>query len=135
MAIVAGRPEIMSDQPITLDFATLRQQAMSQLEQMSSGTWSDFNLHDPGITIMEVLCYTLTDIAYRSSYSIPDLLAGGGADPYESLHLAPAILPCHPVTLADMRRLVLDVEGVKNAWIEPVIQAIDFYYHSGKQEL
>lgn len=125
----------MSDQPITLDFATLRQQAMSQLEQMSGATWTDFNLHDPGITIMEVLCYALTDLAYRSSYSVPDLLAAGGAEPYESLHLAPQILPCNPVTIVDLRRLVLDVDGVKNAWIEPVSQSVDFYYHSGKQEL
>ena len=110
----------MADQPIALDFASLRQQAISQLEQMSGGAWTDFNLHDPGITIMEVLCYALTDLVYRTSYSVPDLLASGGANPYGSLHLAPEILSCHPVTITDLRRLALDVEGVKNAWIEPV---------------
>ena len=87
---------------------------------MSGGAWTDFNLHDPGITILEVLCYALTDLVYRTSYSMPDLLANGGANPYASLHLAPEILSCHPVTITDLRRLVLDVEGVKNAWIEPV---------------
>lgn len=110
----------MSDQPIALDFASLREQAISQLERMSGAAWTDFNLHDPGITIMEVFCYALTDLAYRTSYSIPDLLADGGGDEYESLHKAPDILPCCPVTVTDLRRLVLDVEGVKNAWIEEV---------------
>lgn len=125
----------MGDQPVAFDFASLRQQAISQLEQMSGGAWTDFNLHDPGITILEVLCYALTDLGYRSSYSIPDLLANNGANAYESLYLAPEILPCHPVTITDLRRLVLDVEGVKNAWIEPVQPPADFYYHPGKQEL
>ena len=125
----------MADQPIALDFASLRQQAISQLEQMTGGVWTDFNLHDPGITIMEALCYALTDLGYRISYSIPDLLANAGANPYESLHLAPEILPCHPVTITDLRRLVLDVEGVKNAWIQQVRPSVDFYYHAGKQEL
>ncbi len=125
----------MADQSTSLDFATLRQQAISQLEQMSGSSWTDFNLHDPGITMMEALCYALTDLVYRASYSIPDLLANGGDNPYESLYLAPDILPCHPVTVSDLRRLVLDVEGVKNAWIEQVRQSVDFYYHPGKQEL
>lgn len=125
----------MGDQPVPLDFAALRQQAISQLEQMSGGAWTDFNLHDPGITIMEALCYALTDLVYRSSYSIPDLLSDGGNNAYESLHLAPEILSCNPVTLCDMKRLVLDVEGVKNVWIEPVRPPVDFYFHPGKQQL
>ena len=124
----------MEDQPVALDFASLRQQAISQLEQMS-GAWTDFNLHDPGITIMEALCYALTDLVYRASYSIPDILSDGGNDAYESIHLAPEILSCNPVTLCDLRRLVLDVEGVKNVWIEPVQPAVDFYFHPGKQQL
>jgi hypothetical protein len=125
----------MEDQPIALDFASLRQQAISQLEQMSGRAWTDFNLHDPGITIMEALCYALSDLAYRASYSIPDLLSDGGNHAYESLHLAPEILSCNPVTLCDLRRLVLDVEGVKNVWIEPVRPAVDFYFHPGKRQL
>jgi len=125
----------VADQPVSLDFASLRQQAISQLERMSGGVWTDFNLHDPGITLMELLCYALTDLGYRTSYSIPDLLASGGGNAYESLHLAGEILPCHPVTLTDLRRLVLDVQGVKNAWIEPVRPVVDFYYHPGKQQL
>ncbi len=37
--------------------------------------------------------------------------------------------------MTDLRKVVLDVEGVKNAWIEPVQSTADFYYHPGKQEI
>jgi hypothetical protein len=118
-----------------MDFASLRQQAISLLEQMNGGKWTDFNLHDPGITILEVLCYVLTDLGYRANYSIPELIASAGSGSYQSLYSAPNILTCHPVTLTDIRKIVVDVEGVKNAWIEPLRSAADFYYHSGKHEI
>jgi hypothetical protein len=118
-----------------MDFASLRQQAISLLERMNGGEWTDFNLHDPGITILEVLCYVLTDLGYRASFSIPDLIASAGDGAYQSLYSAPNILTCHPVTLTDIRKIVVDVEGVKNAWIEPLRSAADFYYHSGKSEI
>lgn len=118
-----------------MDFASLRQQAISLLEQMNGGEWTDFNLHDPGITILEVLCYVLTDLGYRAGYSVPDLIASAGIGCYQSLYPAPRILTSHPVTLADLRKVAVDVEGVKNAWIEPLRPAADFYYHSGKHEI
>lgn len=41
---------------------------------MGSSLWTDYNIHDPGITILEALCYALTDIAYRAGWDINDLL-------------------------------------------------------------
>lgn len=102
-----------------MDFAALRQEGIRQLERLTGEQWTDFNVHDPGITILEQLCYALTDLGYRAGFEIPDLLADGGADPYKDLHPPARILTCRPVTLADLRRLILDVEGVENAWIEP----------------
>jgi len=118
-----------------MDFASLRQEAIALLEQMNGGEWTDFNVHDPGITILEVLCYVLTDLGYRAGYSIPDLIASAGGGCYQSLYPAPEILTTRPVTLTDLRKVVVDVEGVKNAWIEPLRPAADFYYHSGKHEI
>ena len=118
----------------TMDFDALRREAIRQLEKMSGGLWSDFNTHDPGITILEQLCYALTDLGYRIAHDVPDLLAEGGADPYASLYPPAEILPTRPVTLVDLRRLLLDVEGVRNAWIEPLWhdpvaeQEIPLYY-------
>ncbi|WP_437664816.1 hypothetical protein [Sorangium sp. So ce1182] len=119
-----------------MDYEFLRQEGIRQLERMTGGQWTDYNAHDPGITILEQLCYALSDLGYRTGYEIPDLLADGGGDPYRSLHLPAEILTSHPVTLADLRRLVLDVEGVKNAWVEPATaEALKLYYLPVEQEL
>src|SRR5215218_5633826 len=29
--------------------------------------WTDTNIHDPGITILQVLCYVITDLQFRSA--------------------------------------------------------------------
>lgn len=119
-----------------MDYALLRQEGIRQLERMTGGQWTDFNTHDPGITLLEQLCYALSDLGYRAGYEIPDLLADGGADPYQSLHLPAEILTSHPVTPADLRRLVLDVEGVKNAWVEPATaDALQPYYLPVEREI
>jgi len=106
-----------------LDYAFLRREGIRYLESLIGHAWSDFNAHDPGITILEQLCYAITDLAYRASYEVPDLLASGGEDPYRSLPRASAILPSDPVTLLDLRKLVIDVDGVHNAWIEQVTES------------
>ncbi|WP_437604663.1 hypothetical protein WMF20_25890 [Sorangium sp. So ce834] len=119
-----------------MDYALLRQEGIRQLERMTGGQWTDFNTHDPGITLLEQLCYALSDLGYRTGYEIPDLLADGGDDPYRSLHLPAEILTSHPVTPADLRRLVLDVEGVKNAWVEPATaDALQPYYLPVEREI
>src|SRR6185503_1849872 len=119
-----------------MDYEFLREEGIRQLERMTGGQWTDFNTHDPGITLLEQLCYALSDLGYRTAYDIPDLLADGGGDPYRSLHLPAEILTSHPVTPADLRRLVLDVEGVKNAWIEPVTaDALQLYYLPVEREI
>jgi hypothetical protein len=124
----------MSDLPLAANFAALRAQGISLLEQMNGGVWTDFNVHDPGITILEVLCYVLTDLAYRAGYSVQDLLASAGDSAAKSLYTAPEILTTNPVTVNDLRKVALDVDGVKNAWVEPA-ESTTFYYHAGKQEI
>ncbi len=111
-----------SRQQPALDYASLRREAIHQLERMAGGLWTDFNAHDPGITILEQLCYALTELTYRIDFPVPDLLADGGRDPYRDLYTPAQVLTSGPVTLVDLRKLVLDVVGVRNAWIEPVAE-------------
>lgn len=119
-----------------MDYASLRAEGIRLLERMNGGQWTDFNTHDPGITLLEQLCYALTDLGYRSQHKIPDLLAEGGRDPFASLPPPDQILTVQPVTIDDLRRIVLDVEGVRNAWVEAAFaDSVSLYHLPMKGEL
>jgi hypothetical protein len=105
---------------MSLDYASLRQEGIGHLQRLAGETWTDHNAHDPGITILEQLCYALTDLVYRAGYELPDLLAADGQNPYASLHGPAQILPSGAVTIEDLRKIVIDVPGVRNAWIDLV---------------
>lgn len=118
---------------VALDWAALRSAGIRRLERLAGHTWTDFNVHDPGITILEQLCYALTDLAYRASHDLPDLLAEDGSG---SLYTPAQILASEPVTLLDLRKLVVDVEGVKNAWVEVLASPRpELFYHEGRRTL
>ncbi|NOY84465.1 MAG: hypothetical protein GXO96_06545, partial [Nitrospirae bacterium] len=118
-----------------MDYAFLRQEGIRLIEKMAGKVWTDFNAHDPGITILEQLCYAITDLAYRINYDLPDLMAGKGRDPYQSLYGPAEILSSEPLTLIDFRKLIVDVPGVKNAWIELLEKPPPLYFHEGKNTL
>jgi len=108
-----------AEHPI-LDYPALLRQGMAELERLAGEPWTDFNAHDPGITLLELICYALTDLGYRTFHPIPDLLAEAGPDPALGLFTPAEALTTAAVTPDDLRRVVLDVPGVKNAWIERV---------------
>lgn len=106
------------------DYAALRRQGFEHIETLASELWTDYNVHDPGITTLEMLCYAITDLGYRTSYPIEDILAEETVvqSPNDARHFFTAreILPCNPVTQKDFRKIMLDVPGIKNAWLEMV---------------
>jgi len=101
------------------DYERLRAEGIALIQKLVGNVWTDFNAHDPGVTILEQVCYAITDLAYRIDYDMVDLLKREGKDAYASLPPPPQILPTRPVTLADLRKLVIDIPGIKNAWITP----------------
>ena len=54
--------------PQYLNFQVLRDIGIKRLQALSSDLWTDYNLHDPGVTILEVLCYAITDLGYRNNF-------------------------------------------------------------------
>ncbi len=107
-----------------LDYAFLRAEGLAHIQRLSSLIWTDHNLHDPGITALEILAYALTDLAYRTRFPTTDLMTGadGKTDPASVSGLAPAheVLTTAPRTIADYRRLLLRIEGLRNAWLDPM---------------
>src|SRR4051794_23957759 len=84
------------------DFWFLRSEGIRLLERLTGDTWTDYNLSDPGVTLLEVLCYAIADLSYRAGHSVADLLAENGRT--GTLPSAAHVLPCVPVTAADLRR-------------------------------
>jgi len=103
------------------DYDFLRKQAIRYIERLAGKTWTDYNTHDPGITLLEAVCYCLTDLGYRTSFNIKDLLAPKiPSKNYwkNTFYTAGQVLHTNPVTLLDFRKMVIDTDGVRNAWIE-----------------
>jgi hypothetical protein len=124
ITISKAKPTIKS-----MDYELLRTEAISYIQRVGGKIWTDYNSHDPGITILEVLCYAITDLGYRSNFPIQDLLADESGSLKNQFFPASKILPSTPVTINDYRKFLMDVEvvdeddlecpraGIKNAWI------------------
>ncbi len=103
--------------PPYLDFTTLRSNAINYLGPITGKYWTDYNIHDPGITTLEVLLYALMDLGYRTNLPIGSLLAGSGTG---GKFFTPAqALGCNPTAVLDYRKLLMDLDEVRNAWLEP----------------
>ena len=111
---------IKASLPATKDFNYLREEGLKYIQQLSGKLWTDHNLHDPGITILEVLCYALMDLGYRTGFPMNDMVReADGSVTSNSFHPANKIFTSDPITLNDYRRLLVDIPGIRNAWLFP----------------
>ena len=109
------------------DWNALRTAGLAYVERYAHDLWTDYNRHDPGITILELLCYAITDLSQRTSLDTKDILRSAyasDADMAASFLRPELVLPSSPVTLLDYRKLLLDVPGVRNAWLRPHAQRV-----------
>lgn len=113
-----------------MDYAALRAEGLELLGRLTGGQWTDFNAHDPGITILEQLCYAITDLGYRASFPMADLLAHS---PDLGLPGPHQILTCDPVTATDLRKVVADLGVGAVALAAP--DELPIYHHSSSGEL
>lgn len=105
--------------PPSQDYDFLRSEGMKHIENLGSALWTDYNAHDPGITILEALCYAITELGYRNNFDIKDLLTkdDGSIADNQCFYTAKDILTNNPLTINDYRKLLVDIEGVNNAWL------------------
>lgn len=112
------------DAPKHLDYDFLREEGLKHIQELSGQLWTDHNTHDPGITILEVLCYALTDLAYRMQLPDADIFAPNPqkrtATGDDNFPTAYTMLSCNPLTEMDWRKLLIDIKGVRNAWLVPI---------------
>lgn len=102
-----------------LDYASLFEDGIGRIQALASDHWTDYNQHDPGITILQQLCYALTDLTYRTGWPDVDLLVPPGSEELPTTFFkGPDILTCAPVTWRDHRSfLYAEIMNVENAWL------------------
>ena len=109
--------------PDGLDFETLRKEAINKVQDLCGEIWTDYNLHDPGVTILEQLCYGLTELSYRSGFETQDYLVNekGNIDyPQQALFSPEEILPSAAVTEVDYQKILYDaIPEIDYVWLEP----------------
>ena len=124
---------------MSLDFSRLREAGIAHLQELAGSIWTDYNTHDPGVTTLEALCYAITDLSYRCNFNIEDILAsnpenriGNSPDFFE----AQQILPNHPLTIFDFRKILIDLPIIRNAWLEPAEKGeLPIFYNEPEKEL
>ncbi|WP_394749654.1 hypothetical protein [Spongiimicrobium salis] len=110
------------------EYESLHQEALEILQKLCGEVWTDYNEHDPGVTLLENIAYTLTELAYKSRTPIKDLLISKRGETLQSgdngLFTASDILTTGPITFNDYRKLWIDkIVNVKNVWVYPIDNA------------
>ncbi len=105
-----------------LDCKNLKKFGIDFIKKIGGNVWNNYSPHDPGITMLDEICYTIADLDYRIRFQMEDLLADNPneVNNIKYFHTPEEIFPCSPITTDDYRRLILDVPGVRNCRILPV---------------
>lgn len=92
-------------------YADLRRRGMAFSQALSGETWTDYNHHDPGVTLLEAICYTLTEGVFAAQLPVEDLLTAPDGHlrlRRHALHAPERALPCRATTRDDLLRSLLD---------------------------
>jgi hypothetical protein len=111
------------EQPLKLNYAQMRGAMIAWVQALAGDRWTNYNESDPGVTILEHLCFALTELGLRAEQSIPAFLASTQSQRLQlqrqGLYAAQDILPGPALTLLDQRRWLLDqVPQAANVWLE-----------------
>ncbi|WP_340621745.1 hypothetical protein [Xenorhabdus siamensis] len=138
-----------------IHFDTLLEQAHQVVEQQAGKLWSDTEEHDPGITFLEGLSYGVSDLSYRHTLPLTDLLTPLLNEQKQQDGIFPAefgphnTLTCGPITTDDYRKALLDLHSCgwtkseqegdflfRNVQLvrEPTTQRYTYWYDASKRE-
>jgi hypothetical protein len=115
--ISATSPDLKSQ-----DFELLRAEGMTLIQGIAANTWTDHNLHDPGITLWEAICYALTETGLRAGMDIKDLIASSAPYHEAEFFTAAQVLPSAPVKALDFQKLLISHPLINSAWVFPLVE-------------
>lgn len=109
--------------PLNQNFIGLKDLGLNFIQRHSGTTWSNLNPVDPGVTILDQVCYALTELGYVNDFPMVDILTrrDGKLQVKDQFYLPQEILTTSPVTPDDYRKYIIDgIAAVKNVVIAPV---------------
>lgn len=104
--------------PETQDFTALKNSALDFLKTHSGPQWTNFNPSDPGVTILDQVCFALTELGYCNDFPIEDILTTpkGNIATKNQFYLPQTILTTSALTTDDYRKYIIDsTRDVQNA--------------------
>ncbi|WP_126247606.1 hypothetical protein [Chitinophaga rhizosphaerae] len=113
--IPAGAPPMKGQ-----DFNLLRGEGLKVLQAAAGASWTNHNLSDPGITLLEACCYALTEVGLKAGIPMRDLLVSDAGGKEQESPTPGVVLPMAPLTINDFRKTLIDHPLVRNAWVFPV---------------
>jgi hypothetical protein len=101
-------------------FESIREKGIQLLQEISGKIWTDYNPHDPGVTILEQLTLALTELIYLSGFDVKDILTTEDNEiNYRKLALYKPleIFPSEAITNKDYCKSIYDnINGIRNIW-------------------
>ena len=95
-------------------FDRLRKDGIDISQDLSGLEWTDYNHHDPGVTILEQVCFGLTDLIYRTKFDVADYLcdeSGSISMSSLGLHAPQDVFFGRPSTAVDYKKALLDMSS------------------------
>ena len=130
LSLLVQKPELREQ----IHFDTLLTQAHQVLDTHAQRSWSDREEHDPGMTLLQSMMYGVSDLAYRHTLPLPDLLTtSSNSGPFSSNFSRAAILRRDPVTEDDYRHAILNLRHESNEGAEYYFHNVRFIPNMGEQ--
>lgn len=96
--------------PISQDYKALIEKGYELIAKYCGALWTNYNDSDPGATILQNLCYALTELGFKANLPIADILSdeNGNITIQDHFHLPEEILTTNPITSIDFSKVLLD---------------------------
>lgn len=123
MVTANGIIKELPDSP-ALNFNALRKEGLRLIQELSGRIWTDYNSHDPGVTTLEILCYAITELGYRTSllkdaFEAEDEVSDEMIGRY--FFKPEDVLPPLPLTNADFEDFIIQHHSkVRMAWVNGI---------------
>lgn len=106
--------------PLYKDYNALIEWGYELIARYSGAIWTNYNTSDPGITILQNLCYALTELGHKADLPVNDILTDKNGDiAYDDhFHTPQQIFPVNPVTANDFSKVILNtIPELKQVYI------------------